>query len=63
MTCPDHPDIVRAMATGFCVAREAVCLCDACGEAIYEGDSYVDIFGERYCSECIEERTKVAERR
>lgn len=29
--------------------------CECCGDPIYEGDEYVDIGGDYYCTECAED--------
>ena len=38
-----------------------VFICSGCGEPIYEGDDYWDIFGEQWCTKCIDNARGVAE--
>ncbi len=64
MTCPDHPAIARAIATGDTDPEEyraQVFVCSGCGDPIREGDPYVNLLGEQYCMDCIEELTNYAE--
>ena len=39
----------------------SVFVCSGCGDNIYDGDFYWEIFGEQWCADCIEECKKVAE--
>lgn len=64
MMCPDHPDIVSAMETGYERNHEdapPVFICSNCCAIIYEGDTYLDVFGEQFCEDCLHEMTKTAE--
>ena len=64
MMCPDHPDIVSAMETGYGRHHEdvqPVFICSNCGETIFEGDTYLDVFGEQFCEDCLDEMIKTAE--
>lgn len=64
MTCPDHPAVARAMATGYPepeAYRAQVYICSGCGDPICDGDQYVDLLGEQYCMDCISELTNYAE--
>lgn len=64
MMCPDHPDIISAMETGYGrghTETRPVFLCSECGETIYEGDEYYDIFGEQICEDCIIALVRTAE--
>ncbi len=64
MNCPDHPDIVSAMETGYGRGHEEarpVFLCSECGETIFEGEEYYDFFGEQFCENCIIAMARTAE--
>lgn len=38
----------------------SVFICSGCGDHIYDGDDYWDVFGEQFCSDCIEEMRGIA---
>ena len=38
----------------------SVFICSGCGDFIYDGDDYVDLLGEQWCMECIDDCKKVA---
>lgn len=40
---------------------KSVFVCSGCGQTIYEGDDYWDIFGEQFCEECIHNARNTAE--
>jgi formylmethanofuran dehydrogenase subunit E len=65
MSCPDHPDIERAMRTGYPRReereREPVYICSECCETIYAGERYLDVFGEQFCQDCYPQMIKKAE--
>lgn len=40
---------------------ESVFVCSGCGQTIYDGDDYWEIFGEQLCEECIQNARCTAE--
>ncbi len=59
---PDHPVIRNLEATGQPETwpEKPVFICSNCDADIFEGDSYWDIMGERYCKDCIEDFEQTA---
>lgn len=39
----------------------SVFICSGCGDSIFDGDKYVELMGEQWCMDCIEECTREAE--
>jgi len=60
---PDHPVIRNMERTGYPDGRgpRACCVCDECGEDIYEGETYYRIDGRVFCEGCIDNARTEAE--
>lgn len=50
----EHPDISRALATGYPSRSRASCTCcDWCGDPVSYSDWYIEIDDETICWNCI----------
>jgi len=60
---PDHPVIRNMERTGYPdgIGPRTCCLCDECGEDIYEGETYYRIGGLNLCEACVEDARTEAE--
>lgn len=59
MTIPDHPEIARALATGYpgpIHERPIVIPCSGCGAELAEDDLVYDWMGELICETCVKIR-------
>ena len=43
------------------LASHSVFICSGCGDSIFDGDKYVELMGEQWCMDCIEECIREAE--
>lgn len=57
---PDHPDVARALETGYPHSLQPGLRCDACGGYIPEDEPYYEIAGDIYCPDCVERAKRYA---
>ena len=57
---PDHPDVARALETGYPHIGDTALHCDVCGAGIHEDEPYYEIAGDIYCPDCVERAKRYA---
>ena len=52
--CPDHPDIVSAMRTGYATWNQSQShYCEECGKCLDYEDEYEDACHDYLCKDCL----------
>lgn len=58
----EHPAITRIEKTGYGYPEPEIWgVCSGCGEPIYLGDTFYNIAGGMFCTECIAESRQYAD--